>query len=260
MNKLADFIIEDIQEVIKRKEWILIDNSLHIDNFETAKVIISRLYDKLKNEWKIINEEDKYKYENYIQLLKRWKDNKEKDNNKSTRILSFYASWIEWLEKRKDVIKLLSNHTWARSYINLNLKSKKRLAYKLISEIARKLDEYEINNPKQFPKIDKIINTTYSKYWNETNLWLIDIDLENVNLKDLIKVEEILKQIIENIPTNWRNIENIYYWIILTKNWFHIITSWFNIGDFNKNIQDIKNSKLIKEIDIKKHPLTVLYT
>jgi len=173
-----------------------------------------------------------------IEIIKRKKDNS--SMLKSEKLLDVYEiGSIEDLEKHKTYIIEKCTEKNARAYIRLNKRSHKKVALEMLRELANRVanDDYNIRN---------IYHSTMGKYHSDKNKkWIIDLDGDDVNLKD-----DVLKTIIK-IRFNYHiEIENFYYEEIPTKNGIHLIVYPFDLAKFKK---------IYPNIDIHKDNPTILY-
>lgn len=158
-----------------------------------------------------------------LYIFKRKKDQLEgeKDNHQSVRTIKTYCiTSIEYLEKRWDEITHLCEYFKARSYIHITSQSPKLIGLEIIKQISERLKE---PHPTNFKNIfDSVVGQIP---YNEKR-WIIDIDIKDMevvskitNLINLIQPKEILNKVITTIPT---------------KSGYHLITTPFNVLEFNK--------------------------
>lgn len=171
-----------------------------------------------------------------ILVLKRKKDQTcDTNNHQSVRTIKSYTIYSkEQLLERFDEIKNLCELFKARAYININAKSDKSIAMKMIARIAERVESGN-NDCKHV--YDSVIGDIKPKQ----KRWIIDIDKEDLNKTDSIiyfieTLEPIGKQkVVAKIPT---------------LNGLHLITHPFRMDLFTKEFP---------KIDVQKDNPTCLY-
>lgn len=174
----------------------------------------------------------------FIQLIKRRKENP--DMPKSEIVLNaHYITSIEMLERLEPEIIEFCKTFNARAYINLN----KRSFEKVGLETLRKITEYIIQ--KDYKAIRKAYNSTCGSYSSDPDKkWILDIDEIPDRLSDWMMT--LSADLYETQPVDVQKVKAV----IPTKNGFHVITSPFNVQEFEK---------YYKGIDIHKNNPTILF-
>ena len=158
----------------------------------------------------------------FFQILKRRKDNP--DMNKSEKLIdSFYVySWDELEKYMPHMIRQAESNN-ARVYVRSNLRDDRKVALRVTMAVARCIHDQE------YQKIRKIYTSVCGTYSHEKNKkWVVDIDIKN-------------EDIVFNVMNFIRYIHNKYkqttYWLksFETINGYHVITSPFNLSDWNKD-------------------------
>ena len=227
-----------------------------VDNFDNIYSIINWIYQSLKIKWNIKNKEDIYNYEFFIQIMTRNKDLDKNSQDKSKVILNLYCTGIDWIKKREKLIKLVCDEYKARAYIRLQPKNKEKIIYKIISTASQWLYEKNYNGWDKKISAKSLLNTVYWKYWNDIETYVIDIDFWK-EVKEKIKIEKVneILQMLEGVfPT-----DKIIHGTIKTVNWYHIITSWFNLHQFLDKTKYLKDWKIIEDLWVKKNNPTLIY-
>lgn len=173
----------------------------------------------------------------YLQILSRKKDNPALPSN-SRVIKNYYIKSANYLISRYDEIKTLCNVFNARASIRLNKRSYEKTALKTMVNIANSLT----NNAPEFIK-DSYDRACGACHNDSNKKWIVDLDGE----WDVNAIAELTNFIDSLRPTQTKSIA-----CIPSKSGFHLITSPFDISEFQKNI-------LYKDIDIHKDNPTNLY-
>lgn len=167
----------------------------------------------------------------YVQILQRRKDIPELETN-SKKIGSYYIKSLDDFEHLKQSIldKCISKK--ARAYIDLNLKSMKKVALLAMKKTA----EYICNEQYDAVKNAFEVAVGNAPTIGEKN-WVIDIDTKDESVREKVKsqIHDLGAQVKLQLPS---------------KNGFHLITTPFNCQKFD----------LIENVDILKHGLTILYS
>lgn len=164
----------------------------------------------------------------FIEILKRKKDNNEM--TKSEKMIDVYEiNSIAELENHKPFIidKCKSNN--ARAYIHLNKRSRKKIALEMLRELASRVadNNYKVNN---------LYHSTMGKYHSDKQkTWIIDLDGEQVNLKDAIldEIREFLKQVHKT------EFVTVAFNVIPTRNGIHLIVQPFNPNILKQKFKDV---------------------
>ena len=180
------------------------------------------------------NKEDFY----FCMLLLRKKEHKELGSN--SRIIKTYyikseENLLFYLPEMIKIADVLNG----RIYFNLNRRNFKRVAFYTMKKICDQIMNEDFSN------VMKAYNSSMGSYVSEKEKkWVVDIDGKNVNfIKDLTelfyKYSFLQEKLITSIPT---------------KNGWHLITTPFNLQEFNKELPLISS-----QLEIKKDGLTLLY-
>jgi len=174
----------------------------------------------------------------FIQLIKRRKENP--DMPKSEIVLNaHYITSIEMLERLEPEIIEFCKRFNARAYLNLN----KRSFEKVGLETLRKITEYIIQ--KDYKAIRKAYNSCCGSYSSDPDKkWVIDVDEHPDRVSDWLMT--LSADLYETQPVDVHKVKAV----IPTKNGFHVITSPFNVKEFEK---------YYKGLDIHKNNPTLLF-
>lgn len=156
-----------------------------------------------------------------LYIFKRKKDQPEgeRDNHQSVRTIKTYCvDSIEYLEKRYDEVKLLSDTFNARAYIHVQKQNHKDISLEMMVSLANRIKNGQHIQKGLFDSVVGQIKTGEKR-------WIVDIDT-----KDMIVVEKISKLINNLRPEGASKIEAI----IPTKSGYHLITKRFDVLEFNK--------------------------
>lgn len=201
---------------------------MKIDNTKTLKDFLFPIYDDDRT-----NEDLYY----HVLILQRSKDDKSKLVNRW--IKSYYIHDVETYDRKIEEIKKLCEVFDARAYINLNLKSFKKSAFKFVKEAFEYLEQ------EQYKQIRSLYDSVSSKY-NASNindcrhnkkLWMLDIDTKDDNIK--------------------KQLTNKFFPLITleTKNGYHMIIEPSNPYEINETL----NTFEFADVELKKDALTLLY-
>ena len=175
-----------------------------INNFESIEELLS---------W---NSDDEFYF---VQVLKRKKENPELGSN-SYVVKTYYINSLEHLRYHKEEMIALAKLHNARVYINLNKRSYEKCAL----QTARLILEQVLN--KDFKSSRKAFNSVCGKYNADSDKkWIIDVDVHDPDGNFRESLGRELKQL--------QPYGDKIYSTIPTKNGFHLITSPFNISQFN---------------------------
>lgn len=181
--------------------------------------------DKILPLLKFESEDDFY----YIQILQRKKEN-EKLGSNSRVIRNYYIKSQQYLIDRYDEIKQLCILFNARASIRLNKRSFEKTAFKALENIANSMRN------REYKFINKSYDRAVGQNHNDSNKkWILDIDDKNWSMHDSIKIADFLKEL---QPFGQKVITQID-----SRSGFHIITSPFNVEEFNKKYTDIEIHK-----------------
>ena len=178
-----------------------------IDNLELIKPLLT--FD---------NEGDFYQL--FVFLRKKDQPEGEKDNHQSVRTIKSYSvTSHEYLDKRYNEIKMLSEVFKARAYIHLCKQNHRDVGMNMISEIVTRIQSGQINQKNVFDSVVGQIKTQEKR-------WIVDIDSKDENT--LLKIQHIVNNV---RPYNEKpKVINV----IPTKNGYHLITQRFDVMEFNK--------------------------
>jgi bisphosphoglycerate-dependent phosphoglycerate mutase len=165
----------------------------------------------------------------FLQIIQRKKENKLLSSNSRT-IKNYYIHSIEQLEKHYEEIKTLCNIFNARAAIRLNKRSFEKTAFKTIQNIANTMSNKEYNHCKN--SYDRACGNGHN---DKTKKWILDIDYNDW-------MEHQTEELVD-ILYNLQPIGNKYITEIPSKSGLHIITTPFNISEFNKKYTDIEIHK-----------------
>ena len=155
-----------------------------------------------------------------LYIFKRKKDQPqgERDNHQSVRTIKTYCiDSIEYLEKRYDEIKLLSDTFNARAYIHVQKQNHKDISLEMMVSLANRIKNGQHIQKGLFDSVVGQIKTSEKR-------WIVDIDT-----KDMIVVDKISK-LIDSLRPEGSKIEAV----IPTKSGYHLITKRFDVMEFNK--------------------------
>lgn len=160
----------------------------------------------------------------YIFLRKKDQPEGEKDNHQSVRTIKSYCiESIEHLEKRYDEIKKLCEMFKARAYIHVQKQNHEDVSLDMMMLLAERIKN---DNHNQKGLFDSVVGQlrTYEKRW------IVDIDTMDYHL-----VSEVSK-FIDSIRPEGSKVEAV----IPTKNGYHLITSRFDVMEFQKKFPQIE--------------------
>ena len=155
-----------------------------------------------------------------LYVCKRKKDQPEgeRDNHQSVRtIKSYCVNSIEYLEKRYDEIKQLCEMFKARAYIHVQKQNHKDVSLNMMVALAQRIQD---GNHKQQGLFDSVVGQlkTHEKRW------IVDVDTKDE--ESLLKIKKVVNGV--------RPGGDKVYATIPTKNGYHLITSRFDVMEFNK--------------------------
>lgn len=186
-----------------------------VDNFKLIR-------DYLKFE----TEDDFY----FLQITQRKKDGPGLNgikitgkNNNSRTIKTYYISSLEYLDKVEEEVKHICDYFNARAMITLSRRSYKKTALLEMVQISNMIMEEQYKNVKSSYNSSCVKSKSLDKYF------LIDIDAEDLEHKELIK----------NYIQNEARCDDVEYGkrILLelpTKHGYHLITTPFDVNGLLK--------------------------
>lgn len=203
----------------------------------------------------------------HLQIIRRGKDHPELAAANRT-IMTYYLTRETSLDYYRDEIIKLCEIFGARAYINLNPKSMYQVALNTISQMATRIAMKDLN------KIYKTWNSVTGALKPPRNLakWIIDVDnpseldknveeeMVDIWLQTLKKHHHNLNfiQLENGMPVNEITKEDVAAHIdqfihakIPTKHGYHLITSPFDLQEFQKRFDN--------KIDVHKNNPTILY-
>jgi hypothetical protein len=183
----------------------------------------------------------------FIQILQRKKDNPglrmSGSNNNSRTIKTYYINSIDKLDLYWEEMVKLADLFNARVSINLNPRSFEKAAFQVMSKIAHQMEN------KDFYNIRNAYNSVLGNYHAEIDKrWLVDIDKEELDLKDKIVQYINLSYLMMSNHEKAGNYKILAE--IPTKSGIHIICNPFNMEQFNK---------LYPNLELHKNNPTLLY-
>lgn len=200
-----------------------------INNFETILNIIAQ---------KNVTEDNFF----FLQIIKRRKENPEMTSNNITCDV-LYIKDAEHLAKKEDRIIKRCNDENARAYINLNMRSKRKVALQTMKNIAECIanDNYNVANA--------YASAAGSTHQDPNKTWVIDIDYDPAKtvVENRDAVRPVTDVICELILQTGKT-PNLH--LVPTRNGIHIISQPFNTQLFKEVYPDI---------DIHKDNPTILY-
>ncbi len=155
-----------------------------------------------------------------LYVFKRKKDQPEgeRDNHQSVRTIKTYCiESIEHLERRYDEIKQLCEMFKARAYIHVQKQNHFDVSLNMMVALAQRIQDGNTNQKGLFDSVVGQIKTQEKR-------WIVDIDT-----KDEEAVTKIAR-LVDSLRPEGPKIEAV----IPTKNGYHLITSRFDVLNFNK--------------------------
>jgi hypothetical protein len=156
-----------------------------------------------------------------LYILKRKKDQPEgeRDNHQSVRTIKTYCvDSIEYLETRMDEIQQLCETFKARAYIHIQKQNHKDVSLEMMVTLAEKIRNGQHNQKNLFDSVVGQLKT-YEKRW------VVDVDTRGGLY--LLKTKTVINECCK--PTG----DKIHA-VIPTKNGYHLITSRFDVMEFNR--------------------------
>ena len=183
------------------------------------------------------SEDDYY----FLEVIQRKKDFPFETALPSQWCIKTYAiTSKDMLEKVKHQVELLCDHYHARAYINLNKKSKKKTTMILMKECLSMLENESCN--KLFSKLDSAAGQCTGD--KKTRTFLLDIDSKDEKI--LAWMKDTIKSLSGEVKA-----------VIPTVNGYHVISTPFNVQEFNKHLGLNEETKSI--VEIKHNCPTLLY-
>lgn len=198
-----------------------------IDNFNQIVDIING---------KVITDDNFF----FVQILKRRKENPEMTSNNITCDVFYVKDAVDLVKKQDRIIKRCVDEN-ARAYINLNVRSKRKVALQTMKIMAECIanDNYNVANA-----YTSAVGNTHN---DPNKTWVIDIDYDK-NMPDEYNMGFVagLTDLISELIVETGKTPNIHQ--IPTKNGVHLITQPFNtqkFGEIHKNIDIHKDNPTI---------------
>jgi hypothetical protein len=156
-----------------------------------------------------------------LYIFKRKKDQTtDKANHQSVRTIKTYCiESIEQLENRYEEIMQLCEMFKARAYIHIQKQNHKDVSLNMMVELAKKIQNGQHNQKNLFDSVVGQLKTLEKR-------WIVDIDM-----KDEEVVHRIAK-LVDMVRPEGPKIEAV----IPTKSGYHLITSRFDVMQFNKHL------------------------
>jgi hypothetical protein len=156
-----------------------------------------------------------------LYIFKRKKDQPEgeRDNHQSVRTIKTYCvDSIQYLENRMDEIQKLCETFKARAYIHIQKQNHKDVSLEMMVTLAEKIRNGQHNQKNLFDSVVGQLKT-YEKRW------IVDVDTRGGLY--LLKTKTVIN---ECCKPKGNKIEAV----IPTKNGYHLITSRFDVMEFNR--------------------------
>ena len=200
-------------------------------------------FGKIANVMKFDNENDFY----FIQVISRKKDNGVSDFT----VKEYSVRSVESLMKIKDEIVSLCNMFNARAYIYVNKRNYKNISLKMIKELS------DIVCDENFKKCKKAFTSCCGKYSSggENKLWIIDVDVI-----DKTRIEPI-GNTVHTLICNDSIASERYVDKIRTRSGWHFLIRPCDTRQLMQTLNTLHETFVseIKEIDIKRDNMTILY-
>ena len=180
----------------------------------------------------------------HLQILRRGKDHPEL-SAANRMIKAYFICSLESLDYVEREIKDLCHFLGARAYINLTPKSIKKTTMLQLKYLAQRAYEGD------FKKIWKSWNTCAGEIKGEKPRWVVDIDAKTYD--EIFYIQKISREISDFID-DLEPIDPFGYSKFIaeipTKSGYHLITTPFNLQQFEEKYPDI---------DVHKNNPTLLY-
>jgi hypothetical protein len=163
----------------------------------------------------------------FIQIIKRKKENPEMGSNNVT-IATYYIDSLKKLDQLNSEILMLCEHHNARAYINLNVRSYKKIGFQLIGEIGKHLMNEEYKSIRNL--YNSVVGSSGSL---RDKTWIVDIDAPD--MKNIL----FIKELIESLKPDGEKLVTE----IPTKNGCHLITKPFDLREFMNEYPGIEVHK-----------------
>lgn len=183
-------------------------------------------FDKINNILEFESEDDFY----MLQIIKRRKENPDMDKNSSALKTVYLHRKDQLIELKEDLVALATRHN-ARIYVNPNRKSFKKCTLACMKEFADRI--YNENYYKPYKIFDSVAGAAGSK----KTIWVVDVDWDSttgINIESEFERNLYINKMCEFINTLKPDVENKIVLVNHTKNGVHILTTPFNVFDFQK--------------------------
>lgn len=197
-------------------------------------------FDKILKLLEFNNKDEFY----FLQIIQRKKDgNVTQVNNNGYRTIKTYYIYSkeQLLNKRNKIIELCIKNN-ARAYININRRNAQEVALEAIRQYGKLV--YEGNAYQGYRVYDSVCGSTKARKYKA--LWLLDVDSKD---------QDYLNSIIKLTTECRGSEENKVKAIIPTISGYHLITSGFDLIQFNQKLKE--NS--LDDISVHKDNPTLLY-
>ena len=160
----------------------------------------------------------------FLQMIRRRKDNPNLPIAQET-VKNMHIVSLADLQERKELIKDWCHRTGSRAYLRLNLRSKRKVALKVLEQLAKRISEDNFN-------IKNIYETAAGSIQSDPNkTWIIDLDDDEHPLTT-VGHQVIIPTIAQLLEETKR--ENQEILIVPTRNGHHLITPGFHTQKFNQ--------------------------
>lgn len=182
-----------------------------VDNFNVISSIL------------IPKEQNTYFY--HLQVIRRGKDHS-KLPAANRVIKAYFVTSAEYLNKHKEEIVNLCKLFGARAYINLAKKSVEVLGKRALFNLSERIYTGD------YKHIWKVFNTAAGKIKGTEPRWVVDVDDPEI-------VDDVKLYIDQNCFPDGSKV----LYVIPTKSGYHLITTSFNIKQFEEQYPDVKVHK-----------------
>lgn len=159
----------------------------------------------------------------FLQMIRRRKDNPNLPIAQET-VKNMHLVSLEDMLQRKALIQDWCHRTGSRAYLRLNLRSKRKVALKVLEQLAKRISEDNFN-------IKNIYETAAGSVQSDPDkTWIIDLDDDEHPLTTVGK-QVIIPTIYDLLKETQRANQEIL--IVPTRNGHHLITPGFNTQKFH---------------------------
>ena len=175
-----------------------------------------------------------------VEILRRGKDNPELPAA-NYHFRNFYIKKLDDIDKFMFDIISICEALNARAYFSVNYKDIEQVAKNTVAELARRVASGD------YKAAWSVWESESGKYANkEDQKWIVDLDKEHLSYKDDIM------RIVQDCGGDLVD-------MICTRSGIHLITSKFNRDTYNKLCVELFRGTTIKQPDIQKNHITLLY-